>query len=191
MLAARYAIRLGDNQSDVKPGLRRLVLVSPPVDMPLWVKCQNELRAKLPEDVQSVLKKHEDEGTTNSMEYNAALGAYYGRHLCNVNPMPPDLLASFGWIREDPTVTQTMLGLSDFACSGSLRNWSIVNEVHKINVPTLLLNGRHDKAQDSVIAPYFWNVPKIKWFTLPNSSHMPHLEEPELFEEVVKDFLFA
>jgi pimeloyl-ACP methyl ester carboxylesterase len=73
--------------------------------------------------------------------------------------------------------------------TGTLKNWSIINELYKINVPTLLLNGRHDQATDEVTAPFFYGITKVKWVTLENSSHMPHFEERERFMEVVSKFL--
>ena len=45
---------------------------------------------------------------------------------------------------------------------GALAGWSIVDGLHSINVPTLLLNGRADMAQDFVVQPFFGRVPKIK-----------------------------
>ncbi|KAF8661487.1 hypothetical protein AX16_001324 [Volvariella volvacea WC 439] len=192
MLGARYAVRLASSaEGAFKPGLRRLILSSPPADMHLWVEAQNRLREKLPEDVQSVLKKHEDEGTTSSKEYMDAVGVFYERHLCLLKPMPQEVAISLGRIEEDPTVYHTMLGPSEFFITGSLKDWSIIDEAHKISVPTLLLNGRHDEAQDSTVAPFFWKIPNVKWFTFANSAHMSHFEEPELFEEIVKGFLLA
>jgi len=101
MLAARHAVR--------KPsGLKHLVLVSTPADMQIWIKAQNELRLKLPQDIQKILEKHEKADTTESKDYQDAVGVFYSRHLCILNPMPPEILAGFGWIAKDPTVYLTM-----------------------------------------------------------------------------------
>ena len=64
-----------------------------------------------------------------------------------------------------------------------------MDEVHKITSPTLLLNGFYDEAQDSVIEPFFQNIPQVKWFTFAESSHMPFLEEREKYMQVVSNFL--
>ena len=73
--------------------------------------------------------------------------------------------------------------------AGPLSGWTIVDGLHKINVPTLLLNGRADMAQDFVVQPFFDRVPKIKWLTFEKSSHVPMWEEREKFMEVVEHFL--
>ncbi|KII87182.1 hypothetical protein PLICRDRAFT_55188 [Plicaturopsis crispa FD-325 SS-3] len=182
LLGARHAV--------AQPkGLGRLVLSNAPASMPLWVEAQNRLRAKLPQGVQDVLKKHEEAGTTDSEEYKGAVGIYYLRHLCLVHPIPAAALEGFAWMEKDPTVYLTMNGPSEFYITGSLKDWSIVDEAHKISVPTLLLNGRHDEAQDSVVAPFFHTIPKVKWFTFAESSHMPMFEERERYMEIVGNFL--
>ncbi|KAJ7094793.1 hypothetical protein C8R44DRAFT_645236 [Mycena epipterygia] len=53
----------------------------------------------------------------------------------------------------------------------------------------LLLNGRYDQARDSVVAPFFQKIPRIKWVTFAESSHMLHFEERERYMEVVSSFL--
>ena len=80
-------------------------------------------------------------------------------------------------------------GPSEFHIVGSLKEWTIIDRIHLINIPTLLLNGRYDEAQDSVVEPFFKHISKVKWFTLAESSHMPQYEERELYMERVGSFL--
>lgn len=80
----------------------------------------------------------------------------------------------------------------DLECNrqmGPLRNWNIIESLHKIKVPTLLLNGRNDLAQDFVVEPFFDKIPKVKWLTFENSSHVSMWEEREKFMGVVGHFL--
>ena len=54
------------------------------------------------------------------------------------------------------------------------------------------MNGRYDEAQDSVVEPFFKEIPsKVKWFTFAESSHMPQYEERALYMQRVGDFLTA
>jgi pimeloyl-ACP methyl ester carboxylesterase len=68
-------------------------------------------------------------------------------------------------------------------------NWTIVDRLHLINVPTLLINGRYEQADDAAMGPYFANIPKVKWVTLEQSSHMPFYEEKERYMKLVEGFL--
>ncbi|KAJ3929512.1 MAG: Alpha/Beta hydrolase protein [Lentinula lateritia] len=183
MLAANHAI--------LQPkGLKRLILMSAPADMKLWAEAQDRLRKLLPQEVQDIMEKHEKEETTESEEYQRAMKAYYKRFLCTVWPLPDSILHSLGELEKDPTVYMTMNGPSEFHTTGSLKNWTVVEDAHKINVPTLLTNGRLDEAQDEVVVPFFEAIPRVKWVKFANSSHMPHFEERERYMKEMKSFLF-
>ena len=56
-------------------------------------------------------------------------------------------------------------------------------------MPTLLINGRYDEAQDEVVQPYFEHIPKVKWIRFAESSHLPQFEERKEFMKVIADFL--
>lgn len=66
-----------------------------------------------------------------------------------------------------------------------------MNEIHKIERPTLLINGRYDEAQDEVMEPFFREIKKVKWVKFAESSHSPHLEETAALLEVVQKFITA
>jgi L-proline amide hydrolase len=89
-------------------GLRRLVISDSPASMPLWEVAAQSLIADMPDDVQQKLRKHEAAGTTDSDEYQEAMGVFYAKHLCRVDPMPLQVQKSFQCLTEDPTVYHTM-----------------------------------------------------------------------------------
>lgn len=70
-----------------------------------------------------------------------------------------------------------------------LQGWSIIDRLPLITVPTLVVNGKADFAQDFASRPFFDRIPKAKWWTLENSSHMPFWEERERFMRELRDFL--
>ena len=69
------------------------------------------------------------------------------------------------------------------------KGWSIVDRVHEIDVPTLVINGRYDVAQDYVTEAYIKKIPGAKWIKFEGSSHMPFWEERENYMEAVAGFL--
>ncbi|KAL8948947.1 MAG: hypothetical protein Q9222_004912, partial [Ikaeria aurantiellina] len=190
ILGQSWGGMLGAMHAITQPkGLRRLVIANSPADMVSWVQTADRLRSGLPEDVQETLKRCEREGKEGSEEYEEAMMVFYGRHVCRVKPMPEELEAAFGSLKEDDTVYLTMNGPSEFSVTGTLKTWNIRDDLHKIKVPTLLLNGRYDEAQDEVVDPYFQAVEKVKWYRFAESSHTPQLEEREEFMKVVAHFL--
>jgi L-proline amide hydrolase len=184
MLGAEHAIR--------RPaGLRTLVIADSPASMDLWVSEANRLRLDLPGEVQETLLEHERAGTTDSPAYAEAEKSFYDRHVCRVVPNPPEVARSFDSIAEDPTVYHTMNGPSEFHVVGTLRNWSVVDEVECISVPVLLVSGAHDEATPATMQPFKDRIPDVQWEIFPDSSHMPHVEEEEQFLTVVGQFLQA
>jgi L-proline amide hydrolase len=182
MLAAEHAV--------TRPaGLRALVIADSPASMALWSAAAGELRADLPPDVDAVLREHEAAATTDSAAYQEAMQVFYAKHVCRTNPMPDEVVATFAAMDEDPTVYQTMNGPSEFHVVGSLRDWTIVDRLGSIAVPTLLASGRYDEATTETIAPYFERIPDVRWSVFAESSHMPNVEETESFNAVVADFL--
>jgi L-proline amide hydrolase len=195
-IADRYAVvgqswggMLGmEHALDHPAGLRGLVVADSPASIPLWVEEANRLRADLPPDVQATLTRHETEGTTDTQEYEDAVRVYYDRHLCRI-PWPDYVERSFTKMAEDPTVYHTMNGPSEFHCIGSLKTWDITDRLHEISTPTLLVSGRHDEATPRIVGEIHDRIPGSQWRIFEESSHMPHVEEPEGFLEAVEAFL--
>lgn len=173
-------------------GLKRLIISNSPASMVLWVEACNGLRKDLPREVDEILEKHEKDGTYDSEEYENAVVFFYKRHMCRVldgDVFPKDVTDSLSWLKEDDTVYRTMNGPSEFTVIGSLKTWTVENELHKIGVPTLILNGEHDEAQDLCVIPFFRLIPKVRWWTFQGGSHMPHVEVRDQYIKVVLDFL--
>jgi L-proline amide hydrolase len=92
-------------------------------------------------------------------------------------------------IYNDPTLYYTMNGPNEFHVVGTLRDFSVEDRLADIAVPTLVLTGRHDEATPATVQPFLDLIPSVRWEVLPESSHMPHVEEPEAFDAVLKKFL--
>ena len=181
MLAMEHAL-------DHPAGLRAIVVADSPASMPLWVEEATRLRADLPQDVQETLTRHEADGTTDDPAYEKAVQVYYDRHLCRI-PWPDCVERSFAQMAGDPTVYHTMNGPSEFHCIGSLKTWDITGRLPEIDTPTLLVSGRHDEATPHIVEQIHSRIPGAEWELFEESSHMPHVEEPEAFLTRVEAFL--
>lgn len=82
-----------------------------------------------------------------------------------------------------------MNGPNEFHVVGTLKDWSVVDRLHLIDVPTLLVSGRYDEATPESVRPYTDHIPDVRWHMFEHSSHMPHVEEEELYLRVVGTFL--
>ncbi|OLS60788.1 proline iminopeptidase-family hydrolase [Pseudomonas putida] len=170
MLASEHAVR--------RPaGLRCLVIANSPADMRTWVKEANRLREELPQEVQDTLLRHEAAGDFTAADYIAATRVFYDRHVCRLNPWPDEVARTFAQVDADPTVYHAMTGPNEFHVIGNTKDWTIVDRLPRINVPSLLISGRYDEATPLVVKPYLDLIPGIRWALFENSSHMPHVEE--------------
>ncbi|KAI0880339.1 uncharacterized protein GGS22DRAFT_193399 [Annulohypoxylon maeteangense] len=108
---------------------------------------------------------------------NPASGVFYSQHVCRLDPSPSPIAAAFQHLYEDPAAYNTIQGPSEFTITGNFKDWEGWKEAHNINVPTLLVNGKYDEVTDSCARTWFNTIPRIRWVTLENSSHMTHFEE--------------
>ena len=72
---------------------------------------------------------------------------------------------------------------------GSLKTWDITDRLGEITTPTLLVSGRHDEATPQIVGEIHERIPGSQWVIFEESSHMPHVEEPEAFLDRVEAFL--
>ncbi|KAF4552695.1 Hypothetical protein D9617_9g024840 [Elsinoe fawcettii] len=191
LLGQSWGGMLGAQYASLRPkGLRKLVICDSPTDMKTWVAVANQMRALLPKEVQETLTRCEEKGETGSEEYEHAVLEFYKLFVCRVQPFPAEFNETMENLKDDDTVYFTMNGPSEFHVIGNLKTWDIRSELHKIQVPTLLINGKFDEAQDITMQPFFNNIKsEVKWVRFAESSHMPHLEETEDFMLAVGRFL--
>jgi proline-specific peptidase len=193
MLAAEYAVLQ-------LAGLNKLILSDSLPAMDLWTQSQTQLLSTLPQDVQDGVMV----GFSDPVRYRAALTVFYDSYGCTVQPWPASLNASFDALFADPNVSIKMWGSllpphctprgTDNGChrfdrDPVLANWTIVDRLKDIKVPTLVINGARDIAQDFVIQPFLDNIPQVTHVKFQNSSHTPMWEERRLYMTVVAGFL--
>jgi proline-specific peptidase len=170
-------------------GVKSLLLSNTAASTERWIAEANQLRAKLPKQVQQTLKKHEERGTTDDPAYISATEVYYRRHLCRLVPWPDCLNRTLEKLGQDPEVYNTMWGPSEFYCTGALRNWNIEDQLARIDNPTLILSGEYDESTPAVNEVLNRGIQNSEWVVFEESSHMTHLEVTERYLHVLKKFL--
>ncbi|WP_342359111.1 proline iminopeptidase-family hydrolase [Terrarubrum flagellatum] len=184
-IASRYALlgqswggMLGSEHAVLRPkGLKALILANSLAAMPLWIAGAAKLREGLPSDVRATLERHEAAGTITHPDYVAATRVFYDRHVCRINPWPEEVARTFAAIEDDPTVYHTMNGPTEFHVVGTMKDWSVIDRLHQIEAPTLVIRGAYDEATPECVAPFRQRIPRVEYAEFANSSHMPHVEE--------------
>ena len=170
-------------------GLRSLVLSNTAASFPAFVEAANRWRAELPAEVEATLRRHEESGTTDDPEYMEACQVFYRRHVCRLPEWPAEVNRAFELLEKDPTVYHTMNGPSEFHVIGSIRDWQSADRLGRIDVPTLVISGRHDEAAPELQETLVAGIPATEQVILEESSHMPFWEEREAYMAAVSDFL--
>jgi pimeloyl-ACP methyl ester carboxylesterase len=144
-------------------GLASLVLNSTPTSAPRWAEETAQLAAGLDEQ------------------------QFRRRHIIRLDPEPAVLQrarAKFG-----KQVYETMWGPNEFTVTGTLRDWDVTDRLGEIQVPTLITSGRYDECTPALVKPLHEGIRGSEWVLFEESAHMPYLEEPDRYLEVVGEFL--
>lgn len=179
MLAIEYALRQPQ-------GLVSLILSNTTSSIPMWVAEANRLRAELPPEINATLLRHEMEGTTTDPEYSKAMKVFYVKHVCRVSPMPEFVQRTFDNMG---FVYNYMNGPSEFHVIGVIKDWDRTDRLPEIHVPTLILSGRYDESTPMINEVLHRGIANSEWVIFENSSHLSHVEEPELYMQTVRAFL--
>ena len=179
MLAQEYALRQPQ-------GLVSLILANTTSSIPVWLAEANRLREQLPPEVNATLTRHEEAGTTDSQEYQDAMNVFYARHVCRVTPMPEFVQRAFDQLGY---VYNYMNGPSEFHVVGVIKDWDCTNRLSEIRVPTLIISGLYDESTPVINEVLHRGIAGSEWVLLQNSSHLAHVEEPELYMQTVQAFL--
>lgn len=182
MLALEHAVR--------RPaGLRSIVVADAYASSATYLNEIGTLLDGLPRADRDAIRRNEAAGTFDTPEYEQATRTFYGRHTCRVRPVPEELMRTLAGLREDATVYQAMCGRNEFTMTGTLRTWDITGRLDRIEVPALLVSGRHDQVTPACVAELRAGLRTAEWVVFEESSHLPHLEEPERFIATVGEFL--
>ncbi|MFD1030281.1 proline iminopeptidase-family hydrolase [Metaplanococcus flavidus] len=180
ILAASYLFK--------KPaGVRSVIFSGPALDANRWEQDQRKYLKEFPQDIQETIERSEREGTTDTAEYNEAMLAYYKRHMCRVDPWPEEFADDLKALNKQ--VYNYMWGASEFTVTGTLKGFDATGRLPEIEIPALFSCGRYDEATPEATEYYASLVPDAEFQVFENSSHMPGIEEPEAYVEMVREWV--
>ena len=82
-----------------------------------------------------------------------------------------------------------MNGPSEFAVTGTLRTWDIMDRLGEISVPPLLVGGRYDECTPGHMEEMHGRIPGSTLATIEDASHLCFAEQREVFSALVNKFL--
>ena len=181
MLAQEYALIHGRH-------LKAVVISDMTASIESYVAHINQLRKKLPAEVRAVMDRYEAKGEYGAPEYQEVLmDQVYRRHICRLDPWPEPMMRSFAHANEK--IYNLMQGPSEFTVTGNFKNWNRWADLHKINVPTLLIVGRYDTMSRDDIERMGRLIPRSRVTVCDNGSHCCHFDDQETYFKHLLGFL--
>ncbi len=168
-------------------GIVGLILSSTLASVDQWAAEQLRLRDALPTNVVEVFERHERAGTYDDPEYEQAMQAYFDRHFYR-GPKPRAELERMS-AAKSVEVYRAMQGPNEWTVTGALRGWDVRDRLGEIDVPTLVIRGRHDMSTDPISATLVNGIKGAREIVLENSSHTPVLEETDQYLAAVSKFM--
>jgi L-proline amide hydrolase len=168
-------------------GIVGLILSSTLASVDQWAAEQLKLRDALPRDVVEVFERHERACTYDDPEYEQAMQAYFDRHFYR-GPKPRAELEEMN-AAKSVEVYRAMQGPNEWTVTGALRGWDVRDRLREIEVPTLVIRGRHDMSTDPISATLVNGIKGAREVVLENSSHTPVLEETDQYLAAISKFM--
>ena len=110
--------------------------------------------------------------------------ALYGAHP-DANYDPVQSNTTYSW-----ELYRAMWGShGEFVVDGNLREVEYLDRLQEIKVPTLILVGDHDQSDPAMSREMNAKIAGSKLVVLPSSGHMTFVDQPELFDRAITDFV--
>jgi len=174
MWAQVYAVRYPEN-------LDRLILITTSPSNSFWESAAVELEARATPEQKAVGPSLFEGKVTSEEEFMAWWEVMLPLYFYKWDDSIGGQMIKRGV--DDPLVAAYMF-------ENEIPKYDVRNQLHLVTVPTLVCSGRHDWVtpvnECEAVAEL---IPNAELVLFEKSGHMPFIEEPDKFVEVVRDFL--
>jgi len=154
----------------------------------IWESEQKRRVGYLPKEMQEAIAKAEKTGNYSDPDYDVAITEFMTRHCAG--PFGPD--AAECLTRKKKAGTEAYVagwGPNEFTPTGSLRDYNYMDQLKDFSKPTLICNGGEDLCSPYIAKLMFDAIPNAKWELFRYSRHMCFVDEEELYEKVLMEWL--
>jgi proline iminopeptidase len=126
------------------------------------------------------IKRLEAAGETDDPSYEALLFEHhYRHHVCRmpVEEWPDPVVRALAHI--NPDIYVPMQGPSELGLSGVLLDWDRTADLHRIEVPTLVMGAEHDTMDPAHLRWMAEQMPRGEYHHSPHGSHLAIVDDQE------------
>lgn len=171
--------------------LKGLVLSNMMSDIPAYnAYAERVLMPPMDEQALAEIKRLEAEGQTQDPRYMDLLMEHHYRHHVLRRPVeewPEPVTRSFAHINQ--SVYALMQGPSELGASGRLLHWDRTKDLHRIEVPTLVIGAEHDTMDPNQLREMARLLPKGQYLHCPQGSHLAMYDDQQTYFAGLVSFL--
>lgn len=171
-------------------GLEKLVLFSTLPSTKIWNDEHLKMIENFPEEEKINLINDFEGKTTQKLYLKRGLRRFYSFHVSKKKDKKY-IFKRKKFPRTNKEIYEYMWGKSELFGTGSLKEWNVENELHKIDVPTLIISGAFDESSPAMNELMNKRIKNSKWILLKSSHHIGYAEEPELVIDELEKFIIS
>lgn len=168
--------------------VKSLVLASPLISVPKWAEDGVKLLDGLSVESRTAFLELEAKKIFSGPEYAKPSEEYVKTFLCRTQPWPSCFIEA---IQKSSTESRYKLwgDQGPRYPNGLHKDLDLSSRLHELNLPVLITVGRYDSARPETLMEYQKLLPNSRIEILESASHMPHLEEPSHYIQILHTFI--
>jgi len=184
LLLMEYALKYEEN-------LKGMVISNMMASIPAYNDyAHNVIMPAMEGVVLAEVKGYEDaKDYANPRYMELLLPHHYEEHVMRIpaDQWPDPVNRAFGHVNNDIYIP--MQGPSELGASGKLLEWDRTKDLHKIQVPALVIGAGHDTMDPAHMEWIAKEMPKGRYHCCPNGAHMAMYDDQEKYFEGVTRFM--
>lgn len=163
-----------------------LSLCSPALDLPAWAENARQLLTTMSDSAQEAIRKAEASKKYDDPSYMNALNEFYGKYFVR-RPVAADMDSMMATYNLE--MYNYMQGPSEFAITGTLKDYDAKPFLPQIGVPTLYTVGEFDGANPALVKRFASLTPGAQVAVLPGAAHITPWDARDENVRIVAEFL--
>lgn len=168
-------------------GVKSVMIDGSPASIKLWTQEQHRLISYLSYEDRQAIAEAERTGNFTGPKYLAANDRYMERYCWD----DPDENSPEPLRRETNGKRASLIaeGPNEFTENGTISDYDVTDDLHKIHVPVLVTNGTDDLCTPLIAKSVYDHIPGAKWHLFANSRHLALLDQHDEFIQVLDTWL--
>ncbi len=184
ILAIEYALAHQEH-------LKGLVISNMMASIPAYNRYAEEvLMPAMDQEALAEIKRLEAAGETADPSYDALLmEQHYVHHVCRLPADEWPEPVNRGLAHTNRSIYVPLQGPSELGASGKLEHWDRTTDLHRIDVPTLVMGAEHDTMDPAHLRWMAEQLPHGRYHHSPDGSHLALVDDADTYFEGLAEFL--